>query len=1270
MGVRNTLVIDQVDNINGLDVHLTLFRDAWKYKFQHYTETSVIMDRIFGEGSTGIHVTLEAGAAQEPHCYRGGPNFGRTPAEKATLQQSLDNCLRVYEARIEQLKRDYSAFDFPASNDPLERLFSEPRDAFEEIARMATEKHGSAKTKLRVVYPPQPDAALMWSGASVHPLQQLQNTFQRLVRDATRGLPDEKAREEEGAQLGNYYFFRSTTPKLMGLPKDADPDVEEQLANAEKALQTLKFDLEKMAPREARLRLYSVLMSVVMLRSLFPEQKLQIPALTEMDNHLLDLDAEINGLGKSPPAGQGKSPPTADLKGIHGRLEKALKQVGTALSGFCCIQNFHVIEPFYLFRLLVKFQVAAELPVEADTRRDVSTTVTGLLHNSPVHQRWLFTWLRDKLVELDQALLRACPEKGPPTADWPDGEPAVVFFLKGGRAAKYLQKTPEDGENDWDTNIVINPLLPAADWYRNFLRVHNAVLLFMQRAKIDFFIEAYKNADSFNLAIDEYIAKAAKPGSPPKSSPPPAPPTLDELITDEDDALNALADKLAGQAGDITESENCKAELIDIGLPRRDTIEAFEQWFNVCPRIIRPLAPADNIPIPGHLYYIAEYVMMIREALMDKSMSPHKTPKRVIRLLEVLEMNDPEFQERIDEEKHHIPDGALALSWPALVGQTEPVQRMLTILLKQFFEAYDLAQEPGLAEQFDRTFAADLGNMQAKVTYPQRYQDELAKEIKKGLKYEARHTALAEAIAYAQWISQAIDDHLRKDRAQFVMKKETRTILTNFVKAIYTASVFAESDGLEVQFAVAGAFAAMLHAEYAEFERMEDLDPVTRIDLKIYCLDDAKPAIVLELIMPLIDRFKESMKLNLGVAKPNEETVCLTWPEDMQFPNFTYKPVMIRITVEKRVEDWPQLSFIKGLPVLGLRDLVWESKKHAGRVEETFTQRGLRKSIDALVDILTRFENPGAGPPWRAGSPPRGRGTSPPKWKGSGGSDRFGSASSGRPVAPRRPGYSPPPIVAPCGHCPGGVTNTGNTCYLNSSLQVLAALDYNLRPARPASPPRPATPDAVIDAIASIRRGNGVDRTTAVRLKHAVMPFIGRAAWAQRMVEQDAEEFLRELLEAAGCDKVAITHTVNAGVPNLETYHFIPLSFPAGAGAVTLQAMMDYFLVEVEGGRRHDRAFAFGYPDILGLHLKRYTDPHHKIDRAVQAPLQWATPDGSNYRLKAFIEHIGASTNTGHYVAYVQVHDRWHRISDSSVDCNVDVRGAVQRAYMLFYRKQ
>lgn len=1007
---KASLVVEDIgedeDKIEGETVHLTVFRGTWVYRFQPYHSVDTIFDRIFGSGTGGLHVTLEQAPEEGSgiHCYINGPNQGRTEEEKTALQNLLDKYVADYKRRIRETLVDLDEIIWKDSCDDPSEAFDflaveTHKDCFDRIAAIVSARHGK-----KVIYPAQGDTALLWATGSVHPLQSLQNSYQRMVRDAVRGLDGDKATAKEAEEMGKYFYFTADVPKLMGLPKDAPPDIATQLEDMESTFSKLEREIPTLPVETSVKHLEKLNDALWKIRHSFnakddDESKKaakKVPTLAAAEKNLKGFKKLVAGAKTSDKAAE-------ELEKIRNKLSRVHRDLSMAYGGMCSIQNFHTIEPFYLFRLLVKFQIQSESAIAASERTQISSSLTGLLHNS-AHVGWLFDWLRDKLVELDKELQKACPEKGPTSKQWPGGEPAVVFFLKGGRAAKYLQKLEKKGENDWDTNIVINPNLKSGDWYRNFLAVHNTVLTFLQRAKREFCVLVYQsNAyDGLVKGIaavdkDEREAREKKRSKADTTLEDGSIGFLFEELSDDDlrlreEATNQLAalDKadtlraqIAGSSLEEMETENCKAELIDIGIPRRDTVEAFEQWFNVCPRILKC---ADGIPIPGHLYYIGEYVMMIREAFMDKSISMPKTPKRVIRLLEVLKMDSTELTKFIDEEKGHIPSSLDGSKNAVDALDKLSLKRMLTILLKQFSEAYELAEDPGLAKCFDTVFCKELPNRGSKAKYPA----SLTKAIdaEKGYKDVAENKELADAIGFAQWMAEEFGTHLKEERAKFVI--EQLKWLVHFIKAIYTASFFAAGEDLEVQFGVSGAFAAYLHAKYMSFERMEELEPVKRADLKIFCKPGSDPATVLELIQPLIDQYLKDISTerpHFHLEKGAPGTVFLQWPEEKKFAgSISYKPIVIKVSAEVCAEDWPQLAFIKGLPVLGLRELIWEYKRHAGHVEETFTQRGLKTAIDALVDMLTRFENPNAGKPWDlsvkapvlGGTPPEDEDNAPP----------------------------------------------------------------------------------------------------------------------------------------------------------------------------------------------------------------------------------------------------------------------------------------------------
>lgn len=155
---------------------------------------------------------------------------------------------------------------------------------------------------------------------------------------------------------------------------------------------------------------------------------------------------------------------------------------------------------------------------------------------------------------------------------------------------------------------------------------------------------------------------------------------------------------------------------------------------------------------PGHLYYIAEYVMMIREAFADISISLRKTPKRNVRLREVL----GDLARFIARKRGHIPPPVLPQSVPLVDGLAVAEKAVLTVMLKQFSEALDLDIDPGLAKEFDKLFATNLGARKAKANYPDSLKGAIAAEAG----YNADHVNLGDAIGYAQWVAEQVGAHM------------------------------------------------------------------------------------------------------------------------------------------------------------------------------------------------------------------------------------------------------------------------------------------------------------------------------------------------------------------------------------------------------------------------------------------------------------------------------------------------------------------------------
>ena len=156
---------------------------------------------------------------------------------------------------------------------------------------------------------------------------------------------------------------------------------------------------------------------------------------------------------------------------------------------------------------------------------------------------WLSAWLTKKMAELGAKI----------NALNPADERRVLFFLKGGRALNFFLGTPQNGENDWDTQVVIDPSLPAEKWYEYLSRVHDLLLTTLQTFKSEFTPLVEANASLFA----DYLKSKTGP----------------ETGEDEEVDENEASDVNSRGA-----HASCKAELIDIGIPRRDSPSALEEW--------------------------------------------------------------------------------------------------------------------------------------------------------------------------------------------------------------------------------------------------------------------------------------------------------------------------------------------------------------------------------------------------------------------------------------------------------------------------------------------------------------------------------------------------------------------------------------------------------------------------------------------------------------------------------------------------------------------
>src|SRR6185503_20131251 len=515
--------------------------------------------------------------------------------------------------------------------------------------------------------------------------------------------------------------------------------------------------------------------------------------------------------------------------------------------------------------------------------KEVSGDLTGLLNNN---QRWIFDWLASCMDNLNTEL----------TAIDSDN---LLFFVKGGRALKYLEGDAFAGENDWDTQVVINPELPLGQWYELLRKVHNVVLARLKSYKLGFYQLMHQHSADFHQSIAGKLVglNAAVPAPP-----------------------------------DAAFSASCKAELIDIGIPRVDTVEAFEQWVQMKGKI----QVSGGVPIPGFIYYINEYVLMIREAFAGTSISVGKTPKRTMRLHGIV--NVDAIAAVAKAEKDRIPSAAIPKAVAAIdTLATDPGKRVFTVLVRQFATGYDFAHDPGFATAFDGLVDAEKGNMATEAAYPDLLKTAIDDEKGKGQAAAWRDDVckpLCDIIGFGNYLSQQCEAHVTA-RSTFLLKQ--RKTIGALIKAIYTASVVNPDEELQIQMAVTGNFAAFLHAHYlgrltasvdesaesakaGSYDKLDDaiikafhdkIGVVDLIEVTLYCwAKDSDPATVLEAIVkPHLDAYIANPRTPQFDVQPGDPgTIYVFWPQAESLDPFKYKPVVVKFTVEKHPARWPQLS--------------------------------------------------------------------------------------------------------------------------------------------------------------------------------------------------------------------------------------------------------------------------------------------------------------------------------------------------------------------------
>ncbi|MBS0348183.1 MAG: hypothetical protein JSR69_17190 [Proteobacteria bacterium] len=553
----------------------------------------------------------------------------------------------------------------------------------------------------------------------------------------------------------------------------------------------------------------------------------------------------------------------------------------------------HLIDSFYLFRLLIQYRLESPAEIDDALRAELSGNLTKLLHNGDrTKMGWLSAWLTEKIADLGRTIERLNRQ----------GKRRVIFFLKGGRALNYFLGTPEKGENDWDTQVVINPYLSAEEWYQCFAEVHDVLLAKLRAFKVEF--TALVEANS--AAFADYLKTKAGPG----------------MADDEEEDENEI-----GDAQSLGEHANCKAELIDIGIPRRDSASALEEWTHLSAP--DALLAAGGVIYPHREYYLNEYLMMVRDAFMPKA-DVAKAPKRILRFGLILAAPGADAAPGI---------GELPGTQGIVAAMSKPWRRELyAIMLSDMIEAYNLRQDDGLAERFDGLCAEIIAR-------PPGLPDGLRELL------DEAQTELALDVGVGHAISLAMDAHWAQRHAFFDRQRP-------FFDALVRELAEKANAGLRdagAQFAVASSYATRLHAAHLRFSP-EGLEPVRRILIKLHCAAGSDRNAVLATVRNAIEQLTDRGPA-LRVADGNKQSLLLYWTEPVEIGGWRYSPLVMKIRVaEQSGAQLPVLASIDGLPVLDLRYLVADYRRKTSKIDERGARRVLAAATATASAMLSRFD--------------------------------------------------------------------------------------------------------------------------------------------------------------------------------------------------------------------------------------------------------------------------------------------------------------------------
>jgi len=528
----------------------------------------------------------------------------------------------------------------------------------------------------------------------------------------------------------------------------------------------------------------------------------------------------------------------------------------------------------------------------------------------------------------------------------------VLFYLKGGRALQFFLGTPELGDNDWDCQFLIDPNLSAPKWYEAYRRAQNILLQKMfevRRAVEAFFLEKADDASGVLSAlkvkmnepkIKDPIRNRIKEG-------------LEPIHINEEIDMDAYL-------GEYREYQNTKAELIDVGTPRHETVELWEQWHllhgNLLPGRYDDVAGPS---IPPAIYYLNEHLLMVSEVIGKRSKAIAKLLSRIKRLNQILKSYKP------SSDDHYFKQVKRETG-------NDDVEKIARVRFNQIWESFGCDIDPELGKYVIQSFA---GVMEARGKFTtEEFFPSLAPDVQ-GVIKGAKENWTPEIDTFfcclykLQMLSGELINaqKLRSDRLVKPLGLEGKKVspiqlVESAFEKVDTAINSAREER-DLLFLYTGGHAANCHYNFLKgrIEALKDYkpEPVPYLTAAIHVVKHQvgkDPALPTESkLFDFVRSLIEDCKIDKVDSEPKVELIS----DERSFAFYlkvdNNLAGVIKLEFHDDLATVPFVSYVWGRPCLSLKNLVRDYTKRLAMTSDFAVQGSLREALDQVTGIMTEF---------------------------------------------------------------------------------------------------------------------------------------------------------------------------------------------------------------------------------------------------------------------------------------------------------------------------